>query len=106
MGRRRLRHPISCEAMAILRHLPLWSRRNKRREIAMLRCVALDDYQNVAAKFGEWNRLKGQVELHSLTEFIYDRDALVAALADADIIIAMRERSAFDRALFERLPKL
>jgi phosphoglycerate dehydrogenase-like enzyme len=72
----------------------------------MLRCVALDDYQNVAAKFGEWNRLKGQVELHSLTEFITDRDALVAALADADIIIAMRERTAFDRALFERLPKL
>ena len=72
----------------------------------MLRCVALDDYQNVAAKFSEWSKLKGQVELRSVTEFIADREALVAALADADIIIAMRERTPFDRALFERLPKL
>jgi phosphoglycerate dehydrogenase-like enzyme len=72
----------------------------------MLRCVALDDYQNVAANFGDWSRLKGQVELRSLTEFIADREVLVAALADADIVIAMRERTPFDRALFERLPKL
>jgi phosphoglycerate dehydrogenase-like enzyme len=72
----------------------------------MLRCVALDDYQNVAAKFGDWSKLKGQVELRSVTEFIADRDALVAALADADIVIAMRERTPFDRALFERLPRL
>jgi phosphoglycerate dehydrogenase-like enzyme len=72
----------------------------------MLRCVALDDYQNVAAKFGDWSKLKGQVELRSVTEFIADRDALVAALADADIVIAMRERTPFDRALLERLPRL
>jgi phosphoglycerate dehydrogenase-like enzyme len=72
----------------------------------MLRCVALDDYQNVAANFGDWSRLKGQVELRSLTEFIADREALVAALADADIVIAMRERTPFNRALLERLPKL
>jgi phosphoglycerate dehydrogenase-like enzyme len=72
----------------------------------MLRCVALDDYQNVAADFGDWAKLRGQVELHSLTEYIADRDALVARLADADIIIAMRERTPFDRSLFERLPKL
>jgi phosphoglycerate dehydrogenase-like enzyme len=72
----------------------------------MLRCVALDDYQNVAAGFGDWAKLAGQVELHSVTEYIADRDALVARLADADIVIAMRERTPFDRSLFERLPKL
>jgi phosphoglycerate dehydrogenase-like enzyme len=72
----------------------------------MLRCVALDDYQNVAAGFGDWAKLAGQVELHSLTEYIADRDALVARLAYADIVIAMRERTPFDRSLFERLPKL
>ena len=72
----------------------------------MLRCVALDDYQNVARKFGDWDRLKGRVELHSVTEYISDRDAVAAALKGADIVIAMRERTPFDRALLEKLPDL
>ena len=72
----------------------------------MLRCVALDDYQNVARKFGDWDRLKGRVELHSITEYIPDRDAVAAALKGADIVIAMRERTPFDRALLAELPDL
>jgi phosphoglycerate dehydrogenase-like enzyme len=75
-------------------------------EISMLRCVALDDYQNVARKFGDWDKLAGQVELHSVTEYVADRETLVRTLADADIVIAMRERTPFDRSLFEQLPKL
>jgi phosphoglycerate dehydrogenase-like enzyme len=72
----------------------------------MLRCVALDDYQDVARKFGDWDKLAGRVELRSITEYISDRDALVKTLADAAIVIAMRERTPFDRALLERLPNL
>ena len=72
----------------------------------MLRCVSLDDYQNVTRTFGDWNKLADKVELQVLTDHIEDRAALVAALADAEIVIAMRERTPFDRALFERLPKL
>ncbi len=72
----------------------------------MLRCVALDDYQNVARKFGDWDRLRGRVDLHSITEYIPDRDAVAAALKGADIVIAMRERTPFDRALLEKLPDL
>jgi len=72
----------------------------------MLRCVALDDYQNVARKFGDWEKLAGRVELHSVTEYIPDRERLVSTLADAAIVIAMRERTPFDRALLERLPNL
>ena len=72
----------------------------------MLRCVALDDYLDVAGKFGGWDRLKGRVELQSVTEYIADREALVKALKGADIVIAMRERTPFDRALLERLPDL
>jgi phosphoglycerate dehydrogenase-like enzyme len=72
----------------------------------MLRCVALDDYQNVARKFGDWNKLAGRVELQSVNEYIADREKLVKTLANADIVIAMRERTPFDRALLERLPNL
>jgi phosphoglycerate dehydrogenase-like enzyme len=72
----------------------------------MLRCVALDDYQDAARKFGDWAKLAGKVELLVQTDHIEDRETLVKALADAEIVIAMRERTPFDRTLFERLPKL
>ena len=72
----------------------------------MLRCAVLDDYQDVARKFGDWSKLKGRVEPLVLTEHIPDRDRLVKTIADAEIVIAMRERTPFDRAMIERLPKL
>ena len=72
----------------------------------MLRCVSLDDYQDATRKFGDWNRVADKVELRVLTDHIEGHDRVAAALADAEIVIAMRERTPFDRALFERLPKL
>jgi phosphoglycerate dehydrogenase-like enzyme len=72
----------------------------------MLRCVALDDYQDVARKFGAWDRLKDRVTLRSVTDYIPHRDGIAAALKGADIVIAMRERTPFDRALLEKLPDL
>jgi phosphoglycerate dehydrogenase-like enzyme len=72
----------------------------------MLRCVVLDDYQNVALKFGDWAKLKNRVDPQIVTEHIADRDRLVATLDAAAIVIAMRERTAFDRTLLERLPDL
>ncbi|MEX0591416.1 MAG: D-2-hydroxyacid dehydrogenase family protein, partial [Xanthobacteraceae bacterium] len=72
----------------------------------MLRCVALDDYQDVARKFGDWKKVADKVELKVHTDHIEDREAVAKALAAAEIVIAMRERTSFDRWLFDRLPKL
>jgi phosphoglycerate dehydrogenase-like enzyme len=72
----------------------------------MLRCAALDDYQDVTRRMGDWDRLEGRVELQAITRHIADRDELVAAIKDCAIVIAMRERTTFDRALIERLPNL
>jgi phosphoglycerate dehydrogenase-like enzyme len=72
----------------------------------MLRCAALDDYQDATRRMGDWARLAGKVELRAFTRHIAGRDALVAAIEDCEIVIAMRERTPFDRALFERLPRL
>jgi phosphoglycerate dehydrogenase-like enzyme len=72
----------------------------------MLRCAVLDDYQNVARNFGDWNSLAGKIELQFFNDYIADREALASALADFEIVVAMRERTRFDRALIERLPKL
>ena len=55
--------------------------------------VVLDDYQRVAARFGAWERVEGEVR------FVHEHlegDALVEALADARVVVAMRERTAFD----------
>lgn len=72
----------------------------------MLYCAALDDYQDVTRKMGDWRRLAGKVELKSFTRHFDDRDELVAAIKDCAIVIAMRERTPFDRALLDRLPTL
>ncbi len=72
----------------------------------MIRCVILDDYQNVALKSADWTSLQGKIDWRVSSQPILDREALVYALADAEIIVAMRERTPFDRSLFERLPKL
>jgi phosphoglycerate dehydrogenase-like enzyme len=69
-------------------------------------CAILDDYQNVALSVADWSPLAGQVSTRVFNEHIEDREALVRALAEFDIIVAMRERTPFDAALFARLPKL
>lgn len=72
----------------------------------MLRCVILDDYQDAALKSADWHQLNNNVKCRVVNQPILDREALLYTLADVEIIVAMRERTPFDRALFERLPKL
>lgn len=66
----------------------------------------LDDYQDAAAGSADWSALDGRVAVRALREHLTDREELVAALADAEIVVAMRERTPFDAALFDRLPRL
>ena len=65
--------------------------------------VVLDDYQRVAARFGAWEQVEGEVRF--VHEHLED-DALVEALADARVVVAMRERTAFDAGLLARLDRL
>jgi phosphoglycerate dehydrogenase-like enzyme len=71
-----------------------------------LRCAILDDYQNVALTFADWSKVKGDIEIKVFNEHLGGGDKVVAALADFAIICAMRERTAFPRAVIEALPKL
>ena len=64
----------------------------------------LDDYQDAALKFADWSAAKTKVK--AFNEHIADRDKLAKALADFEIVVAMRERTPFDRELFAKLPKL
>ncbi|MEY9964825.1 phosphoglycerate dehydrogenase-like enzyme [Streptacidiphilus sp. MAP12-16] len=71
-----------------------------------LHCAVLDDYQGAALTLADWTPLAGRVEVHVLREHLTDREKLVAALADCDIVVAMRERTPFDAELLRRLPRL
>jgi phosphoglycerate dehydrogenase-like enzyme len=71
-----------------------------------LRCAVLDDYQDAALRMADWSPLDGKVEVRTLRGHIADRDELVAALADCEIVVAMRERTPFDAGLLARLPRL
>ncbi len=71
-----------------------------------IRIAVLDDYQGVAPGLADWSgRLPG-AEVTCFREPIADPDALAAALAPFEVVVAMRERTPFPRALLERLPAL
>jgi hypothetical protein len=73
--------------------------------MTVLNCAILDDYQNCALSFADWNSLAG-VGVKSFTNAITASDALAEQLAGFEIVIAMREPTRFDAALFARLPRL
>jgi phosphoglycerate dehydrogenase-like enzyme len=70
------------------------------------RCAILDDYQDAAFSFADWSALEGKVEITRFAEHLPDEDTRAAALADFEIIVAMRERTPFPRSLLARLPNL
>ncbi|ANW16926.1 D-2-hydroxyacid dehydrogenase family protein [Streptomyces clavuligerus] len=70
------------------------------------RCAVLDDFQSVATTAADWSPLAGRVEVVSFPEHFGSEDELAAALADADIVVTLRERVAFPASLFARLPRL
>ncbi|ANS65338.1 2-hydroxyacid-family dehydrogenase [Streptomyces lincolnensis] len=71
-----------------------------------LRCAVLDDFQQVATELADWSPLADEVEVVSYDTHFPDEDTLAAALADADIVVTLRERVAFPASLIARLPRL
>jgi phosphoglycerate dehydrogenase-like enzyme len=69
-----------------------------------VRVVALDDYQGLVEQYSLAGRPEG-AEWVAVREHLTG-EALVAALDGAAVIVAMRERTRFDRELFARLPDL
>lgn len=69
-----------------------------------MRIVVLDDYQQVAADFADWDGLGAEVEF--VPRPIRDDDDLVAVLTGAEVVVAMRERTPFTADRLARLPDL
>ena len=71
----------------------------------MLRTAVLDDYQRRAHEFADWDSLGDGVRVTYLHEPI-DASALAQTLAEFEVLVLMRERTAFPREVLEQLPKL
>ena len=72
----------------------------------MVRVAVLDDYQDVARKMTDWSVLPADVEVAVFQDHLTDQAAVARRLKDFDIVMAMRERTPFPRALLEQLPRL
>ena len=68
--------------------------------------AVLDDYQNVASTSADWRVLGSDTEITVFTEHIVATEARIQALQPFDVIVAMRERSAFPASTLAALPRL
>ncbi len=71
-----------------------------------VRCAVLDDYQQVALTMADWSKVNGDVEIEVFSEHLGSADKVIEALNGFAIVCAMRERTAFPRAVIEALPEL
>jgi phosphoglycerate dehydrogenase-like enzyme len=71
-----------------------------------MRLSILDDYQGVALDMADWSPLKGRADIVVERKAFANEDEAAHALAESEIVTAMRERTPFPRSLVERLPKL
>ena len=70
------------------------------------RVAVLDDYQDAALRAADWGLLQREADVHVFRDHVSDERALVERLAGFDVVIAMRERTPFPRALLAQLPCL
>jgi phosphoglycerate dehydrogenase-like enzyme len=70
------------------------------------RCAILDDYQNVALKVTDWSKVAGDLDIKVFSDHLGGPDNVAKALQGFEIIVAMRERTGFPRAVIEKLPDL
>ena len=71
-----------------------------------MRLAILDDYQNVALTMADWDGLRPSLQIQIFRDTLPSEDAVAERLRGFEIVVAMRERTAFRRSLLERLPKL
>lgn len=71
-----------------------------------MRLAILDDFQNVVRSVADWSVLEDRVEITVFNDHLHDIDAVANRLQPFEIVVCIRERTQFPRALFDRLPNL
>ena len=70
------------------------------------RVAVLDDYQDAARRFGPWQLVEADIELHVFRDHLHDEAALVERLRPFEIVCLMRERTPFPARVIDQLPNL
>ena len=71
-----------------------------------IQIAVIDDWQNVASGVVDWSVLDAVGQVHFLHDYPADTATMVDRLKGFEVICLMRERSTFDKALLQGLPKL
>jgi phosphoglycerate dehydrogenase-like enzyme len=74
--------------------------------MSALRIAVLDDWQAVASQVVNWAPLQALGELVFVHDYPTATAVLIERLKDFDVICVMRERTVFDKALIDGLPRL
>jgi phosphoglycerate dehydrogenase-like enzyme len=74
--------------------------------MSMLRCAVLDDYQQAALTIADWSPVSADVHVRALHRHLTSGDDVVREIGDCEIVVIMRERTAFPASLLARLPRL
>jgi phosphoglycerate dehydrogenase-like enzyme len=72
----------------------------------MVRIAVLDDWQNVARESADWTRLLARAEVDFYDHPFADVAEAASRLAGYEILLPLRERTAFPAELIEQLPRL
>ncbi len=72
----------------------------------MTEVAVLDDWQGIAEASADWAPLRARAAVTIFRDAFADAEDAAAKLAGFDIIMAMRERTAFPATLVQRLPQL
>jgi phosphoglycerate dehydrogenase-like enzyme len=72
----------------------------------VVRCAVLDDYQRVALTSANWSPILDRVDVEVFDRHFETPDELMAAIVDHEVVVAMRERTAFPADVLARLPRL
>jgi phosphoglycerate dehydrogenase-like enzyme len=73
--------------------------------MATPRVAILDDYQEVALASADWT-LDDRVDIVVFNDHIHEEGPLVARLEPFEVVVAMRERTAFPESVLSKLPNL
>jgi phosphoglycerate dehydrogenase-like enzyme len=70
-----------------------------------MRIAVLDDYAGAALEVADWSPVSG-FDIVVFDDHVADLDAVAQRLRTFEVVVAMRERTAFPRRLLEKLPAL
>jgi phosphoglycerate dehydrogenase-like enzyme len=75
-------------------------------QMTPVKIAVLDDYQDVGRTLADWASLAPRAQAVFFHDHVSDLDQLAARLADCEVVMLMRERTAMGGDLIARLPKL